>query len=266
MLIKYNGSNGTGMMRNTGDLVSARLSWLNEENPNLDFLLKFRYSWMNSYLSRETVGLEIGSGIGASKAYISKEFDLRISDNNKNSWLDISCLDATEIKMYASNGFDYIIANNVIHHLAYPAKFVSDCFDILPIGGKLIIQEINTSLLCRFILRILRHEPFDETVNVYDSAIAQSKPDDNWDANCSIPKLLFSDHNKFSQQFQDLKITHFKYTEVFTLLLSGGVTAKIWYPKLPTPILKSLLMLDEFLCALAPKFFAFQMQVVIERN
>lgn len=266
MLSKYKGSSGTGIMRSTGDLISARSSWQNTENRNLEYLLHFRYTWMNKFISKASKGLEIGSGIGASKKYIRKDSDLLISDNNDNDWLDINNLDAGEIKKYSDRNFEYIVANNVIHHLAYPAQFIADCFEILPRNGKLIIQEINTSILCRFILRILRHEPFDETANVMDFKIPQSDPHDNWDANCSIPKILFADRNCFENDFNHLRISHLKYTEVFNLLLSGGVTAKTWYPRLPTIILDLLRSVDSVLCAISPRIFAFQMQVVIERD
>jgi hypothetical protein len=115
-------------------------------------------------------------------------------------------------------------------------------------------------------LKILRHEPFDDDVDVYDAKKAMSNPNDNWDANCSIPKLLFSNSERFEEQFPGLEISHFKYTETLLLLLSGGVTAKIWYPKLPAKVLKMIEIIDNLLCKISPKIFAFQMQVVIERK
>ena len=119
MLSKYKGSGGTGIMRSTGDLISARSSWQNNENTNLEFLLHYRYTWMNKFISKDSKGLEIGSGIGASKKYIRKDSNLFISDNNDNNWLDLNNLDAGEIKKYSDRKFEYIVANNVIHHLTY---------------------------------------------------------------------------------------------------------------------------------------------------
>ena len=67
------------------------------------------------------------------------------------------------------------------------------------------------------------------------------------------------------EEFPGLEISHFKYTETFLLLLSGGVTAKIWYPKLSRKILRLIEKIDNLLCKVSPRIFAFQMQVVIER-
>ena len=252
-------------MRNVGNLLSARESWLMKENSNLDYLLSYRYSWMNEFIPENSRVLEIGSGFGASEGYIRDDIQLKLSDNNSNSWLQIKNLDAGKITSYQNEEFQIVIANNVIHHLAFPKKFILDTFSTLPINGKIIIQEINTSILCRFVLRILRHEPFDENANVADVTKPMSNPNDNWDANCSVPKLLFRSPKIFEEQFPGLKISHFRYSETLLLLLSGGVTAKIWYPKLPKKILKLIEKIDNYLCQKSPKLFAFQMQVVIER-
>jgi hypothetical protein len=135
----------------------------------------------------------------------------------------------------------------------------------MPKDGKLIVQEINTSLLCRIILKVLKHEPFNEKANPFVFHLPMSDVNDNWDANCSIPKLLFTDLKKFNESFPELTISHFKYTETLLLLISGGVTAKTWYPKVPMKFLNLIAHVDEFLCRIAPNYFALQMQVVIER-
>lgn len=253
-------------MRNVGNLLSARESWIKKENSNLDYLLSFRYSWMNEFIPENSRALEIGSGFGASEGYLRDDIQLKLSDNNSNPWLQIKNLDAGKISNYSREDFQIVIANNVIHHLAFPKKFIIDTFSTLPIDGKIIIQEINTSLLCRLVLKILRHEPFDDNVDVHDATKAMSNPNDNWDANCSIPKLLFSNPDRFEEQFPGIEISHFKYTETLLLLLSGGVTAKIWYPKLPKKVLRNIERLDHLFCKFSPKLFAFQMQVVIERK
>ena len=266
MLNKYEGGQGKGFMRNVGNLIAARESWLRKENSNLDYLLSYRYSWMNEFIPKNSRVLEIGSGFGAAEGYIRDDVELKLSDNNSNTWLELKNLDAGKIQDYRTEEFQIVIANNVIHHLAFPTNFIFDTFSILPKNGKIIIQEINTSFLCRFVLRALRHEPFDENVNVADAGKPMSNPNDNWDANCSVPKLMFSRPMRFEEQFPGLVISHFKYTETLLLLLSGGVTAKIWYPKLPRKILRFIEHLDIYLCKMSPRLFAFQMQVVIERK
>ena len=51
-------------------------------------------------------------------------------------------------------------------------------------------------------LRIMSHEGWIETINVFDKNTITNLPDDPWSANCSIPKMLFFNSKKiFKKNF-----------------------------------------------------------------
>jgi SAM-dependent methyltransferase len=154
----------------------------------------------------------------------------------------------------------------MIHHLAFPKIFFEECHRILKPGGKLIIQEIQSSLMMRLILRIMRHEGYDEIVNVFDEHKPCNHANDPWSANCSVPKLLFSSHKNFESVFPAWKILHYKKVEFLQFLNSGGVVAKTNYIPLNSFFLNLQDRIDQVLCYLAPDLFALQSQIVLEKR
>ena len=95
------------------------------------------------------------------------------------------------------NSYDFIISSNMIHHVPFPSKFFNEMKRILKPGGKLIIQEINCSLVMRYLLKLMRHEGYDFEIDVFNHNLICTDPHDLWSANCAIPNLLFDDDIKF---------------------------------------------------------------------
>ena len=133
---------------------------MSERFNNLDFLLKQRYSWMNEYLNSNQKIIEIGVGAGFSELYLENR--PLFTDAVKHDWVD-EIVDATDMK-YDSESIDVIIASHNIHHFYSPYKFFKECERVLKIGGLVIIQEVNTSLFMRILLKLMRHEgcPYQE--------------------------------------------------------------------------------------------------------
>jgi len=154
----------------------------------------------------------------------------------------------------------------MIHHLVFPKDFLNECHRILKPGGNLIIQEIHSSLMMRAILRLMRHEGFDETINVFDHDKPCNLVNDPWSANCSVPKVLFSSHMNFERVFPDWSVIHDKKVEFFQFLNSGGVIAKTFYIPLSPKILLFQDNVDQLLCRLAPNLFALQRQIILEKR
>jgi SAM-dependent methyltransferase len=263
MLKTYFPEHSSNRMGHEGDVVNARKVYLSGSNKNLENLLKNRFTWMNAFVKSSDEGIELGAGIGASRDFIvTKGFIL--SDFLDSDWLDEKNVDALNTK-FPSQSFDFVIASNMVHHLAFPSKFFDECQRILKPGGKLIVQEIHTSLIMRVILRAMRHEGFDETINVFDDSKACNQPSDPWSANCSIPKLLFSNHKKFESAHPGWKVVHDKQVECLQFLNSGGVVAKTYYVPLNRFFLHVQDKIDEILCYAAPSFFALQRQTVLQK-
>ena len=256
--------NGASSMAHAGDLKNAREIYIRGLNRNLNFLLSRRFSWMNRFVTKNDEGLELGSGISASKDFIKcKKF--YTSDFTDSKWLDYSNIDALDTG-FESGSFDFIIVSNVIHHLAYPNLFLEECHRLLKPSGVLLIQEIYTSVLTRIILKLMEHEGFNEDIDVFNSTVPANNPRDAWSANCSIPKLLFGNKTTFKEYFPTWKVLHFQRVECILFLNSGGVVAKTGYVPLRPGLLKAVEFLDKLLIKIAPNFFALQVQIVIQKN
>ncbi len=251
-------------MGHEGDVVNARKIYLSGHNKNLMHLLKSRFLWMNGFISSRDKGLELGAGIGASRDFLIAESFI-LTDFLDSEWLDKKNVDALSTGLDPES-FDFIVASNMIHHLAFPGIFFDECHRILKPGGKLIIQEIHTSLVMRLILRVMRHEGFDETINVFDESEPCNQPSNPWSANCSVPKLLFNSNEKFEKTFFKWKIVHDRKVEFFQFLNSGGVVAKTRYLPLSDFFLRVQDKIDKLLCYLAPDLFALQRQIVLEKE
>lgn len=111
-------------MKDVGDLAKNRDYYLRTRFPNLTFLFEKRFGWMNKYISDADSVLEVGCGIGVAPLFINKG-QLTISDVIENPWIDRQ-EDALRLS-YADGSLDVIIANNMIHHIAWPVRFFAEC-------------------------------------------------------------------------------------------------------------------------------------------
>ncbi|MES2977756.1 MAG: GtrA family protein [Pseudomonadota bacterium] len=249
-------------MKSEGALIQARANFLRDRFRNLDFLLRQRYAWMNPYLGDDAVVLEIGSGAGFAELYLKRR--PIFTDAIAHPWID-RVLDATHMDLENSS-IDCIIASHNIHHFYSPYKFFKGCERLLKPGGVVLIQELNTSLMLRLLLRLMRHEGWSYEVKVFDEFAIANDPSDPWSANCAIPQLLFEDPGRFEAEFPQLKVEKNALGEFLLFPLSGGVIAKTAMPQLPVWLLRAVQQLDRALVALAPSVFAMGRSVVLRKK
>ena len=249
-------------MFSEGNVIEARRKFLSDRFNNLDFLLKHRYEWMNEFLINSETIIEVGCGAGFSKLYLNKK--IIMTDAIENEWIDKK-LDATKLEL-EDNSVDAIIASHNIHHFSSPVRFFWECERVLKNNGFIIIQEINTSLLMRILLKVMRHEGWSYKIDIFDENQIANDPNDPWSANCAIPELLFEQTNQFHCKFPFLKIIKNEKNEGFIFPLSGGVIAKTKLPELPNWFLKAIYFIDKFLIKLLPNIFALGRSVVIQKN
>jgi hypothetical protein len=60
-------------MFSEGKVAKARKNFISNRFRNLDFLLRKRYEWMNDFLNKDDVILEVGCGAGFSTLYLKKK-------------------------------------------------------------------------------------------------------------------------------------------------------------------------------------------------
>lgn len=251
-------------MNKIGDVKNAIHQFKRGGNKNLYFLLKNRFSWMNKFILPEESGLEVGAGAGFSKNFI-KNKNFKICDIEEHDHLDLKKIDAQNTNL-DSNSFDFVIASNMLHHVAFPLKFLDEMNRILRPGGRLIIQEAYCSIIFQIITIIMKHEGFDFTKNIWSRKESMTNSEDAWAGNIAIPHLIFDDKKKFSEEFKTkFIIKHEKIYECFIFLNSGGVSSKTFYIPLNTFFLKILKYIDKILIFFLPKIFGMGRQIVLEK-
>lgn len=250
------------LMQSEGAVELARERFLADRFRNLEILLSSRYAWMKNYLREGQTVIELGAGAGFSTLYLTPK--PLLTDAVKNPWIDVT-LDATRMGLNDCS-VDALIASHTIHHFYSPYTFLKEVDRVLKPGGVLLIQEINTALLMRVLLRLMLHEGWSYDVDVFDPEAVVNDPQDLWSANCAVPELLFSQPEKFSETFTGLEIERNELCECTIFPLSGGVIAKTRVPELPRWLLNVAQGVDRILIALAPNLFALGRRVVIRKR
>lgn len=260
----YRPSHDQNRMRNEGNVPVARKLFLEGANPNLVFLLDQRFGWMQAHIDPLTHdGVELGCGQGYGKSVLKARSYL-LTDYADYPWLDVKFVDALATP-FGDGQFDFVIASNMIHHVPYPAKFFAEVRRILKPGGKLLVQDVNSSLLMRTMLHLMRIEGYSYEVDVFDARVPANDPNDLWSGNNAVPNLLFDDPARFHAHVPGMRILEQGFGETLVYLASGGVTAKTFFIPLPKWALRSLKAADDVLTRVAPQLVALQRRAVVQR-
>ncbi len=258
-------SKESNRMKEIANTAIARKLYKETKSKNLKFLLKERFGWMNDYINDDDYGIEVGSGAGFLKDYISNK-NLKLTDLSDDEHLDFKNIDAQKTT-FDNESFNYVIASNMIHHIPYPIKFFREMHRILKKGGKLIIFESYCSLIFQLATLIMKHEGFDFTLNVWDEKSPKSDEKDNWAGNIAVPHLIFDNKDKFRDNLGHLFSIEFEeFTECFVFLNSGGVTSKTLHVPLPLAMLKMLNFFDKVLIKLFPNIFCMGRRIVLKKS
>jgi SAM-dependent methyltransferase len=252
----------SALVRHAGDAQRARDQYDKRPGSNLKFLLRKRFSWMQRYLGPQTYAVEIGCGAGFSELFL-RAGTLEMTDAEPRPWAR-RVVDAQDLP-YADASVDALIANNVIHHLAYPDRFFRGAVRVLRPGGHLLIQECNCSWTTRIALRATGHEGYDFSADPFDASRPCNDPNDPWSANCAIPNLLFDDLDRFRTQYPKFSVVDSGMSEFFVQFNSGGVTATVPYLPLPWAAMRVVDAIDGVLVKVAPGVFASQRRLALRR-
>jgi SAM-dependent methyltransferase len=250
-------------MAGPSDVVRARQMFFDRPSNNLQVLVRNRYSWMNRVIPPDDSGVELGAGAGLSRPFIRCR-SLLLTDFSDHEWLDVKQVDALHTP-FEDGRFDFVIATNMIHHLAHPLRFFAEARRILKPGGRLLVQDVHNTVLFRLALRLQRHEGYDYNVSVFDDGAICTDPDDLWAGNNAIVDLLFEDEARFAAAVPYFRRVHRQPCEFLTFLNSGGVTAKTGYLPLPMPLMRAVEAVDRGLTGAFPRLFALQVRLAFEK-
>lgn len=257
-------SSDENKMNSIANTKIARDLYYSAKYPNVKFLLDKRFSWMNSFIKDNEVGIEVGSGAGFSKDFI-KNKNFKLTDLGNDEHLDFKNIDAQNTG-FANESFDYVIASNMIHHIPFPVKFFKEMNRILKKRGRLIIFESYCSIVFQLITIIMKHEGFDFTVNVWDDTKAKSDENNAWHGNIAVPHLIFDDKEKFNENLGNFfEIKYENLSECFIFLNSGGVTSKTKYIPMNRFFLNILNYIDKVLIKLLPNIFCMGRKIVLSK-
>lgn len=246
-------------LRNAGDLIESRRSHAEFKFNNLDHLLHARYSWMQEFVRDKKIIVEVGAGAGFAPFYLKKKIIL--TDIVLNEWLDL-VMDGTSVAI-RDQSVDVVLISNALHHFAHPALFLKEASRILRGGGVVLINESYCSILMQLILRVTRHEGYSYDIDVFSPEGVANDPADPWSGNNAVSNLLFDSPERFEAEFPLLSISSDIPSEMLSFIASGGVTAKLPVPELPSWLLDVISRFDEFIVRGAPRLFALSRRTVL---
>ena len=161
---------------------------------------------------------------------------------------------------------DVFICSYMIHHLAYPTCFLKNLSHVLRPNGVILINEVYSSFLLKFLLFVMKHEGWSYDVDVFGKSSPCNIPDDPWSGNNAVPNLLWRDPKMFEDRIKGLKIEYDRLCECTIFILSGGAISQMKTLNLPYPVLKGFKWLDHFLIKIFPQTFALGRRIILRKD
>lgn len=248
---------------NYPDVMYARNYFFSNLNKNLYHLLHQRYSWMNNFIKDNDNVIELGCGTGLAKEFI-KNKNFKISDVFEFDFLDYKKINALDTG-FKNKTFSVVIASNLIHHIAYPAKLFKEVHRILKPNGIFIVQDVNCSFLMKIAILVMKSEGYDFCVDVLNNKKPCNDENDPWSGNNAIPNLIFDNFKNFNDSLENkFEIISSQKNEFLSFINSGGVNLKTFYIPLNDALNKFIIKLDK-LFTLFPNIFALQQSHVLKK-
>jgi SAM-dependent methyltransferase len=215
--------------------------------------------WFDLIVSRlspvEGATIELGSGFAPLKQRLP---DLVTTDVEQTPWADIVA-DAQSMP-FPDASLANVVAFDVIHHLAEPARFLAEATRTLRPGGRVIALEPYASPLWTILYRRFHHELTDLQVDPFepDPRLAANA----MEGNQALPTLLFYRRgSELHRRWPELSIIERRRFAFLLYPLTGGFTRR---PLAPNAFYRPLRVLEAGLSPAAP-LIASRCLVVLER-
>jgi hypothetical protein len=201
--------------------------------------------------------LEIGSGIGVARDYFP---GLVTSDIVRTEFVDIA------VSAYAipEQGWNNIIAVDMLHHLQEPLRFLESAAKALVRGGRIVLAEpAGTWWGCHF-YRWFHHEPCRPNAVKHPFSF-KSDPDGGF-ANMGIGFALFEREREavmsaLGRHQLDLVSVH--YRDLFAYPATGGFSRRAL---LSATIMRAVLAVERKIPQFVMRHLALRMIVVLEKG
>jgi SAM-dependent methyltransferase len=199
--------------------------------------------------------IELGSGFAPLKERLP---ELVTTDVEVTPWAE-RVVDAHELP-FADGSIANIVAVDVLHHLADPARFLDEVRRTLRPGGRLVAVEPYTSPVSTLAYRFFHHERTDTSVDPFglDPALAAGA----MEGNQALPALLFFRHaDELRARWPELELVERLRFSFVLYPLSGGFSHRRF---VPAALYRPLRALEAALAPAAP-LLASRCLVVLER-
>ena len=241
------------------DLLSgSQDAW--DRSEGLRFVYGEIYRGIRARCSTDGAMLEIGSGIGVSKAFFD---NLVTSDVVKTPYVD-RAISAYEIEPDVGGAWANIFAIDVLHHLKQPMRFFESAAAVLKPGGRIILVEPAATLGGRVFYSLCHHEPIQPQLIVPSFEFEANGPDGEF-ANMGMGLGVFMRTRELAEALLaewGLRCKEVSFQDVFAYPLTGGYSKP---QLLPTIALQGLLKLEQYLPQWFYRLFGLRMVVVLEK-
>ncbi len=247
------------------NIFENRKKIFSSNSPNLIYLLEKRFKWMEEYINKKKIIIELGSGNGCIKK-ILKNNKIILTDIIKYPWINkkIDMMKVNLGKKYFKK-VDVFIINHSLHHCANPYLCLEKMSKYLKNNGVILINEPETSFMLKLIQIVLDDESWSLNDQVFQKNKNLFNPKNPWISNTAVAQLMFKNKEKFQSFFPKYKIEKNFVSEFFIFLNSGGVNSSFFNIKLNKFFLSILNILDITLIYLFPNFFPLNRTIVIRK-
>ena len=201
--------------------------------------------------------LEIGGGAG-----IFKEFapDVVTTDILTAPWLDLVA-DAQALP-FTPASFDNIVMFDVLHHIEFPRRFLTEATRILRPGGRIIMVEPAITPVSRPFYKLMHPDPVDMAADTLTDGLPDPSRD-AFAANQAIPtQLVTRDRQRLLAAFPHFRMRRCRWLSLFAYPLSGGFQP---WSLIPHALVGPVLALENVLAPVLGRFMGFRMLIVIEK-
>lgn len=223
------------------------------KKPVLRYLYKKWYKMIYSSLKDipDGLSLELGSGCGNIKDYTNQTIS---SDIQFNNWLD-AVIDGQHIP-FKNDSISSISMIDVLHHIPCPKKFLSEAYNVLKPGGKIVIIEPYPTILSNIFYKLFHNEPVNKKQSILLNKNNFTEP------NQAASFILFNKEKAIFESSTSFKILSQKYFSTIIYPLSGG------YKNYSLVPIKLIPFLEFFEKVITPfnKFISFRTIVILQKG
>jgi SAM-dependent methyltransferase len=201
--------------------------------------------------------LEIGGGSGNMKNFAH---DVVSTDIVPAAWLDTVC-DAQALP-FADASFANIVMVDVLHHIARPARFLTEAERVLKPGGRVIMVEPGITPLSSIFFRLFHDEPVDMCEDPLDPTPPPAK--DPFEGNQALPTRLFGrDRQRLAADHSNLRLQQRCWLSLFAYPLSGGFRP---WSALPAALAPALIRFERLISPVLGPLMGFRLFAVLEKT